>query len=347
MPVKVILVALGVLLPTVFIAALVSTITTRLVLPSPEDAQPDSLPETATVDTPPVGVVLPSPEDAQPDRLSETATADTPRAGICGRTPEVQERLLDALVIDSCQVINADELYRLREFSVGARTVAPGDFADMPNLRVLTLRFQTWNPDEVGLPAGIFEGLTSLETLNIYTPTSGDATEPFVWALPHGTFADLPNLNLLRLDTGYGELLLDPETLTGLSNLEVLRLGNVISIAPGTFGMVPTLRDLRFRYPEGEVLPTDLIRDLPELRRVEVSGTVWPNRVAVASLETVCAMSYGGQWGSNSTVNGETPTLTVDGEAAKIILSDTRDRRIYCTIEHGQNEPKLAVADVA
>ena len=69
MPVKVILVALGVLLATVVIAALVSTITTRLVLPSPEDAQPDSLPETATVDTPPVGVVLPSPEDAQPDRL--------------------------------------------------------------------------------------------------------------------------------------------------------------------------------------------------------------------------------------------------------------------------------------
>ena len=185
MPVKVILVALGVLLPTVFIAALVSTITTRLVLPSPEDAQPDSLPECHCGDTPGRGGP-PIPGGCPAGPPLGTATADTPRAGICGRTPEVQERLLDALVIDSCQVINADELYRLREFSVGARTVAPGDFADMPNLRVLTLRFQTWNPDEVGLPAGIFEGLTSLETLNIDTPTSGDATEPSFGPCPTG-----------------------------------------------------------------------------------------------------------------------------------------------------------------
>ena len=281
MSVKVIILALGVLLATVVIAALVSTITAK--------------------------VVLPHSEDGQQFGLSETATGDTHRTGICGRTPEVQERLIEDLKIASCRVINADELYRVREFSVGLRTVAPGDFADMPNLQVLTL-----NTGESGLPAGIFEGLTSLETLTINTPTSG-ATEP----LPHGTFADLPNLKQMYLHTGYGGIPLDPETLTGLSNLEILSLGSVVSIAPGTFGMVPALRHLQFRYREGAVLPTGLIRDLPELRRVEISGAIWPDRVAVASLETVCAMSYGGQWGSNSTVNGETPTLTVNGEAAK------------------------------
>ena len=270
-----------------------------------------------------------------PPTLGDCHRGHTPDRNL-GRTPEVQERLIEDLKIASCRVINADELYRVREFSVGLRTVAPGDFADMPNLQVLTL-----NTGESGLPAGIFEGLTSLETLTINTPTSG-ATEP----LPHGTFADLPNLKQLYLHTGYGGIPLDPETLTGLSNLEVLSLGSVVSIAPGTFGMVPALRHLQFRYREGEVLPTGLIRDLPELKRVEISGAIWPDRVAVASLETVCAMSYGGQWGSNSTVSGETPTLTVNGEAAKIILSDTRDGQIYCTIEHGPNDLKLAVSDV-
>ncbi len=300
MPVKVIIVALGVLLVTVVIAALVSTITAAVVLP-------------------------------------HTATGDTPGAGICGRTPEVQEGLIDALAIGSCQAINADELYRVRKFSVGFQTVAPGDFADMPNLRFLGL-----NTGESGLPAGIFEGLTSLEILTIDTPTSGP-TEP----LPHGTFSELSNLKQLSLQTGAGWIQLDPETLAGLSNLEVLALGSVDSIAPDTFAMVPALRALEFRYREGEVLPTGLIQDLPELRRVEISGAIWPDTVEVASLETVCALSYGGQWERNSTVFGETPTLTVDGEAAKIIHSDRKDGQIYCTIEHGPNDLKLAVSDVA
>ena len=311
MPVKVIIVALGVLLATIVIAALVATITTRAALSHSEGDQQYS--------------------------PSETASVDTPRAGICGRTPEVQERLIEDLKIASCRVINADELYRVRKFSVGFQTVAPGDFADMPNLRVLGL-----STGESGLPAGIFEGLTGLELLTINTPTSGP-TEP----LPHGTFSELSNLKQLSLQTGAGWIQLDPETLAGLSNLEVLALGSVDSIAPDTFAMVPALRALEFRYPEGAVLPTGLIQDLPELRRVEISGAIWPDTVAVASLETVCALSYGGQWERNSTVFGETPTLTVNGEAAKIILSDTRAGQIYCTIEHGQNEPKLAVSDVA
>ena len=180
MTVKVIIVALGVLLATVVIAALVATITTRAALSHSEGDQQYS--------------------------PSETASVDTPRAGICGRTPEVQEGLIDALAIGSCQAINADELYRVRALTVSARTVAPGDFAGMPNLRVLHLGFRTWNPDELSLPAGIFKGLTSLEALYIGTPARGEFDCP----LPHQVVADLSKLERLTQDTGYRGILTCP-----------------------------------------------------------------------------------------------------------------------------------------
>ena len=75
-----------------------------------------------------------------PDPTKQPPPTDLPReiaeSGICGRTPEIQEKLIEMLQIRSCQVINAAELYRVRKFSASAISFKVGDFDDLPNLEV-------------------------------------------------------------------------------------------------------------------------------------------------------------------------------------------------------------------
>ena len=112
-----------------------------------------------------------------PDPTKQPPPTDLPReisgSGICGRTPEIQEKLIEMLKIRSCQVINAAELYRVREFSASAQSFKPGDFDDLPNLLSLSI----WLGQEKAntLEPGIFQDLHSLHSLKInsgYLPQS-------------------------------------------------------------------------------------------------------------------------------------------------------------------------------
>ena len=78
-----------------------------------------------------------------PDPTKQPPPTDLPReiadSGICDRTPEIQEKLIEMLQIRACQVINAAELYRVREFSASAQSLKVGDFDDFPNLLSLSI----------------------------------------------------------------------------------------------------------------------------------------------------------------------------------------------------------------
>ena len=74
--------------------------------------------------------------------------------GICGRSPTIQNKLLDVLKISSCQVITEPELFRITErMTIRFETPPqPGDFAGLVNLQELSIEVM----EGATLPAGVF-----------------------------------------------------------------------------------------------------------------------------------------------------------------------------------------------
>ena len=102
-------------------------------------------PATPQPTVPPTRVVIPTPSGP----------------GICGRSPEVQQVILDTLRTSSCRLISNEELYRITSLSkTQFDTLRPGDLAGLVNLEGLSI---TGNEP---LPAGAFAG-ASIEKLNI------------------------------------------------------------------------------------------------------------------------------------------------------------------------------------
>ena len=128
-----------------------------------------------------------------PDPTKQPPPTDLPReiaeSGICGRTPEIQEKLIEMLQIRSCQVINAAELYRVRKFSASAISFKVGDFDDLPNLTSLSIRMSQGT-----LAPGIFQDLHSLHSLEI------NSGSPPTIRLNKDTFKGLNNLIVLDID---------------------------------------------------------------------------------------------------------------------------------------------------
>ena len=82
--------------------------------------------------------------------------------GICGRTPEIQNTLINDLNIASCRAINNAELYRVREISFDTESIKPGDLTGFVNLK--TLKISGLNEP---ITPGVFAGLKSLTSLHI------------------------------------------------------------------------------------------------------------------------------------------------------------------------------------
>ena len=82
--------------------------------------------------------------------------------GICGRTPEIQNTLINDLNIASCRAINDAELYRVREISFDTESIKPGDLTGFVNLK--TLKISGLNEP---MTPGVFTGLQSLTSLHI------------------------------------------------------------------------------------------------------------------------------------------------------------------------------------
>ena len=184
------------------------------------------------VSTPTPGV---APAPTSPSVPTPTAVViPTPtRPGICGRTPEVQQAIIETLRIASCRLITEHELYRIRDLpEIRAPELRSGDFTGLVSLNSLSVQLrllERTNPAVI--PAGTFKG-SSIGTLVLDV----DAIEPgafedaTVQALRITANQALPK-NALPTSVVYLELrivtppnALRGDELDGLSSLESLTL---------------------------------------------------------------------------------------------------------------------------
>ena len=109
-------------------------------------------PTTASVvvSTPTPGV---TPAPTSPSVPTPTAVViPTPtRPGICGRTPEVQQAIIEKLRIASCRLITEHELYRIRGLpEIRAPELRAGDFTGLVNLNSLSVPIKAIGKDQPG-----------------------------------------------------------------------------------------------------------------------------------------------------------------------------------------------------
>ena len=194
----------------------------------------------------------PSPTTPFPTGTAEPAPTPTftvQGPGICGRSPEVQEAILERLGTSLCQATTIPELFRISgEFGVEIDTVRTGDFVGMVNVQKLEVRAK-------GVEPGGFAGLLNLKELELRLSDSTDITTE--------SFSGLESLESLTLEIS-GPDQEDPEAapLPPFPNLPNLK----------------HLRALGIHNPENDQLPDGLFKELTALESVEMTvyhiGTV-------------------------------------------------------------------------
>ena len=177
-----------------------------------------------------------------PRRQADPTTEGPPPAtpGICGRTPQIQEVLLEALTNTLCQNITEHELFRITDLpEIVVNEVRTGDFEGLKNVTELTIRVT-----DVHLEPGALSGMETLHHATIYA--NGFAK---------GSVSEAVNLRTLEL------ILLDPDSPPTveetqqslpelkLPHLQTLRVGNLLELHHRTVGPdltqgLPSLREL-------------------------------------------------------------------------------------------------------
>ena len=283
-----------------------------------------------------------------PDLNKQPPPTDLPReiseSGICGRTPEIQEKLIEILQIRSCQVINAAELYRVRKLKASAQSFKVGDFDHLPNLKVLELRL---NKDDkarpVELGAGIFKDLQSLTSMEI----NNDTNKPTI-RLNKDTFKGLNNLKVL--DIQYVEHLPE-EALDHLLQLEQLSISRLKGNIPNrALDKLQNAESIDIGAYDGDnsnprTIPTDFLKNLPKLRRVGISRTYLPDSMEINSYEAACQIE---DWGLRDK-EGNRISMTVDSKIVEVTDRTTdhdpindRDVRI-CQFNVGDTDTKKII----
>ena len=269
-------------------------------------------------------------------RTPKAGTGPTPVTitgpGICGRTPEIQEKLIEMLQIRSCQVINAAELYRVREFSASAQSFKVGDFDDLPNLLKLSIHIGQEKANT--LDPGIFQDLHSLNSLKI------NGHDQHTIRLNKDTFKGLNNL--IVLDISYIEHLPDGE-LDHLQQLKQLNILNIEHLPEGALDHLQQLKQLNIFNIKGDIpsklldqlqnvesigiyadsdenstprtLPTDFLKNLPKLRGVGISSKYLPDSMEVNSYEIACQIE---NWSNLRDKEGNIISMTVDSKIVKL-----------------------------
>ena len=143
-----------------------------------------------------------SPRSGRSSRSSANSTAAMPQInsetgpGICRRHPKLQDTLIAKLRIPSCQLITADELFRVTELpSLTFRSsLQPGDFAGLVNLQELRIRLEAG----ASLHADTFHGLERLDSLGLGM-SGADPSHSFQGVIAPGAFRGLSNIKVLEL----------------------------------------------------------------------------------------------------------------------------------------------------
>ena len=266
-----------------------------LALPASHPATPTPPAETEQPTLPPTAAAIPTPTPTpEPTPAPTPAPAPVPTGhGICGRSPEVQTAILQALGASSCRLVTTAELYRITRFAPATIHIGNGlylgDFAGLVNIKTLSFDAQ----ENFKLRAGSLEGLTGLETLSLTLHPHGTIEPGTFLGLPsirnltitasrvsheHGLqfsvppFDHMPNLQTLVIATHRWMPKLNSNHLSKLPDLEQIEIrgrsqAGIYPLPPGLFQDNPRLEEIRIRA-EGAAIraPAGLFTHLDRLQ---------------------------------------------------------------------------------
>ena len=228
--------------------------------------------------TPWIVTATPAPSSAAAPRVTATPPAifipTTPSGpGICGRTPEVQQALIEVLKITSCRLITEHELYRITGLTISAPELRAEGFAGLVNLASLRLEVRPPELEGPGLiPEGTLAG-SQIKHLTIGSDSTSDTQVTFENGAFDGAYVESLHVSLERGRpvrdqqgqlTGYrasGRLPKRlPESLTDLSVS-----GDIRWLDWRVFQTLPELETLSLTHDEGqsEETPTPYVITLP------------------------------------------------------------------------------------
>ena len=197
--------------------------------------------------------------------LTGTIEAAEVEAGICGRTEQVRTAILAAVSRTDCATVTDTHLAAitgsLNLYNVGLADLTAGDFAGLTGLVHL---FMTDNPDLTELPAGLFDGLSSLQTLTL--------NDNGLSSLQGNAFAKLDSLTYLELE-GNALTELPPRLFDGLTKLVRLRLdGNQLTTIPAGVDSLVSLQVLNLRDNKLTTLPAGAFDSLVLLQELHLDA---------------------------------------------------------------------------
>ena len=141
--------------------------------------------------------------------------------GVCNRSPQVRDVLMQATRASTCGEVTAEQLAGMTRLDLSQRTIAGLQENDFDGLsRLARLIFH--GARLATLPAGVFNGLGRLESLDLRGLSLGGVS---LTALPAGIFRGLGNLNYLNLSQN-NLTSLPAGIFNGLGNLHYLNLGS-------------------------------------------------------------------------------------------------------------------------
>jgi hypothetical protein len=306
---------------------------------------PTAPPPTARTPTP---APTPAPE---PEPAPAPGGTDTQRGGgapaklpdICGRTPEVQTAIMQALAREgprmSCQDINERETYRIRNIEVRSPSIDEDDLIGMPNLHTLSLDTQVGSLQDLG-PEN-FRGMKSLGSLTLSLKHPRDRAAPHRnEQFTDGTFAGLGSLADLTVRFGNNSpgLVMTNTSLAGLDGLLRLDVDHIHAVDPGTLQNTGNLRSIRLtgQYSlepnRQQTLPPDIFEFLPNLAIVEVQGLRIPRTLTLGSFEAACRAR---QWAPKDE-HGETQTeIFVEKQKVELMKSADGEGKSGCLLRIG------------
>ena len=255
-------------------------------------------------------------EDIPDESEATPQVVEVDTGNICGRTPEIQQRLIEMLQITSCREITGEELVRVRKLELGRMPLTVGDLDGFINLTSLSLSAED-------APAGLLDDLVSLEKLELglkAPPSPGlfknlgklkemklsidDLDDSQNYDTQYnakdmdlqGVFEGLTALKHLVLEVSSDSyaVALKSGSLTGMPILQELKIYNIGRVEAGSLNDLPALRSAHLQpeslpdYLPKPHLPVDIFARNPDLVYLQLNGWGEISRLEFNSLDVVC-----------------------------------------------------------
>ena len=263
---------------------------------------------------------------------------------VCDRTTQVRDALVEATK-QACGSISEDDLAAVEELDLsesGIRSLAPGDFSGLVEMRRLNLNN---NPRLRSLPQGM--GATGLSSLSTFSATKTGLSGN----LDSTDLAGLPDSIQFLYLSGNSITSVSANTFASLPILTDLDLGgnNITSIADNAFNGLPWLRWLNLEDNNFATIANSPFDSLWRLKWLDLSGN------ALTSLTADQFKNLGGlqvlKLGKNklTTISGTSFNRSAASERLNSLLFLGLDGNLITTVDANafQNLPSLNELNLA